>query len=75
MKERIRLLAEQTHLTDIIQEHHNEFGHGDIHDYSDLEKFAELIVRECADVCQQFGNGGSGYTLSSEIREHFGVKL
>jgi hypothetical protein len=38
------------------------------------EKFAELIVRECADVCQQFGNGGSGYTLSSEIREHFGVE-
>ena len=74
MKERIRLLAEQTHLIDIIQEHHNEFGHGDIHDYSDLEKFAELIVRECADVCQQFGNGGSGYTLSSEIREHFGVR-
>jgi hypothetical protein len=47
MKERIRLLAEQTHLIDIIQEHHNEFGHGDIHDYSDLEKFAELIVEEC----------------------------
>jgi hypothetical protein len=39
-----------------------------------VQKFAELIVRECADVCQQFGNGGSGYTLSSEIREHFGVE-
>jgi hypothetical protein len=38
------------------------------------KEFAELIVRECADVCQQFGNGGSGYTLSSEIREHFGVE-
>ena len=38
------------------------------------EKFAELIVRECADVCQQFGNGGSGYTLSSEIKQHFGVE-
>ncbi len=43
---------------------------------SDLfeQKFAELLIRECADVCQQFGNGGSGYTLSSEIREHFGVE-
>ena len=43
-------------------------------DVEKFEKFAELIVRECADVCQQFGNGGSGYTLSSEIREHFGVE-
>jgi len=43
---------------------------------SDLfeQKFAELLIRECAGVCQQFGNGGSGYTLSSEIREHFGVE-
>ena len=46
MNERIQLLAKQTHLIDTIREHHNEFGSGDV-DYSDLEKFAELIVRRC----------------------------
>jgi hypothetical protein len=37
-------------------------------------KFAELIVRECADVCQGFGESGDGYTCSYEILEHFGVE-
>jgi hypothetical protein len=46
MNLRIRELAEQTHLIDTIREHHNEFGSGDV-DYSELEKFAELIVRKC----------------------------
>ena len=40
----------------------------------DLEKFAELIVRECADVCESFGESGDGYTCSAEILEHFGVE-
>jgi hypothetical protein len=39
-----------------------------------LEKFAELIVKECADVCQGFGESGDGYTCSYEILEHFGVE-
>ncbi len=38
------------------------------------EKFAELIVKECADVCQSFGESGDGYTCSYEILEHFGVE-
>ena len=38
------------------------------------EKFAELIVRECADLCESFGESGDGYTCSAEILEHFGVK-
>jgi hypothetical protein len=46
VNERIRELAEQTHLIDTIREHHTEFGHGDV-DYSDLEKFTEMIVRQC----------------------------
>ena len=40
----------------------------------ELEKFAELIVQECADVCQNFGESGDGYTCSYEILEHFGVE-
>ena len=41
----------------------------------DVEKFAELIVQECADVCESFGESGDGYTCSAEILEHFGVEL
>jgi hypothetical protein len=39
-----------------------------------LERFAELIIQECADVCQGFGESGDGYTCSYEILEHFGVE-
>lgn len=35
-------------------------------------KFAELIVRECADISQSIGE--HGYIASQEILEHFGVK-
>ena len=43
-------------------------------DHFDPTKFAELIVQECADVCQGFGESGDGYTCSYEILEHFGVE-
>ena len=43
MNERIKELALETNLIDTITEHHNEFGSGAV-DYSDLEKFAELIL-------------------------------
>lgn len=36
--------------------------------------FAELIVQECAEVCERFGESGDGYTCSAEILEHFGVE-
>jgi hypothetical protein len=39
----------------------------------DLEKFAELIVRECADAVLGFHNQ-FGDSAHAEIREHFGVK-
>jgi hypothetical protein len=38
----------------------------------DLEKFAELIVRECADVAGCNGHV-SGFALGDLIKEHFGV--
>jgi hypothetical protein len=50
-----------------------EDGHTDWHTQFN-EKFAELIVQECADVCQRFGESGDGYTCSYEILEHFGVE-
>ncbi len=38
------------------------------------QKLVELIVLECADVCQRFGGSGDGYTCSAEILEHFEIK-
>jgi len=43
---------------------------------TDLEKFAELIVRECAsrvdNILREKKHGGG--TMGDEIREHFGVE-
>jgi len=36
-----------------------------------LQKFAKLIVQECADVCGRFGESGDGYTCSAEIFRTF----
>ena len=37
-----------------------------------LEKFAELIVRECAKVCDEYD--GAGSTIVSRIKKHFEVE-
>jgi len=47
----------------------------------DLEKFAELIVRECVDICRDIDgedniDARSGrQDCAVEIQEHFGVEL
>ena len=65
MNERIKQLAEQS-TVDIK----DEFGHW-INSEFDKEKFAELIVKECADIAtmNQFQwDSAGGYVL-----KHFGV--
>ena len=62
MNERIQKLAEQagffpTELTQVGPS---------------VEKFAELIVRECADITDSIGE--HGYIASEQMLEHFGVK-
>ena len=37
-----------------------------------MERFAELIVRECVDIADEYD--GVGSTIVSRIRKHFGVK-
>ena len=37
-----------------------------------LQKFAELIVRECADIGQQYADGN--YEVYNQILEHFGIE-
>ena len=63
MNERIKLLAEQAKIT------FTNYGSGDFLDEGDidllrLEKFAELIVRECSTLAFDGPNG---------ILEHFGL--
>jgi hypothetical protein len=38
----------------------------------DEEKFAELIVRECAEIADDYD--GVGSTIVSRIKKHFGVE-
>lgn len=40
------------------------------------EKFAELIVKECADIaCKHMElNEGTDYNVGSKIKEHFGIE-
>jgi len=77
MNERIKKLAEQAGFQYIKDE-----GIGWAGNYNDsLPKFAELIVRECADICNKIYH--SNYPDAEEwerseegdvIKQHFGVR-
>jgi hypothetical protein len=67
MNERIReLINEATSFKEGLIE-----GKYDIEVF-DKEKFAELIVRKCADIGQQYADGN--YEVPNQILEHFGVE-
>ena len=66
MNERIKILADQAKIT------FTNYGSGDFLDEGDidllrLEKFAELIVRECAEICLEAND-------HKNILRHFGVE-
>jgi hypothetical protein len=65
MNERIKLLAEKCW---------NERPEGQLH--FDNEKFAELIVRECAEFARQHNleKADRSHMIHKAIREHFGVE-
>ena len=85
MNEHIKQLAEQAGLV-----RNGDFGmkrwegpRSDSINDQDLEKFAELIVKECAGVCHTHGwgmleHGMSGHNIADDcgtlIKEHFGVE-
>ncbi len=69
MNERIRLLAVQAHAKDNTLHYYNpEF----------IEKFAELIVRECGEVAYKayWDNPETvrGIHIKEKIKKHFGVE-
>jgi thymidylate synthase ThyX len=49
MNQQIRQLAEQAGMVKILEEHAHEYGNGTFENtpYPELEKFVELIVKEC----------------------------
>ena len=78
MNERIRELAEQASEKIRYRIDPNTFKHIDDSNGPhtrfefNKEKFAKLIVRECADISDaSFHNGSAGYTA---ILKHFGVE-
>ncbi len=69
MNQRIEKLAEQCR--SLYRD-----GNGGYIEQFDEQKFAELIVRECADVaCKHMElNEGTDYNLGGKIKKHFGVE-
>ena len=67
MNERIKLLAEQA--TNDVKD---EFDHW-INSEFNKEKFAELIVKEMLQTCDDHP-GWTGRMIGEQIKEHFGVE-
>ena len=66
MNERIRQLAEQAGYTKDM------FGIGHW-DMPECQKFAELIVAECATVIERNLFKGIGWNTSRAVKRHFGI--
>jgi hypothetical protein len=43
-----------------------------IDEHFEIEKFAQLIVQECANIADEYD--GAGSTIVSRIKKHFGVE-
>ena len=75
MNERIKLLAEQAGLrfTQLMTNPMVPVVDGK---ETDLAKFAELIVKECAVVAHNTAEGETtyGWMVGNKIKEHFGVE-
>ncbi len=80
MNQQIRQLAEQAGMVKILEEHAHEYGNGTFENtpYPELEKFAELIVRQCGEVAYKayWDNPETvrGIHIKEKIKQHFGVE-
>ena len=68
MNERIRQLAEQAELPLLDVDGNCKYGDT----YFSKEKFAELIVKECANVGERYADGN--YEVYNQIMAHFGLE-
>ena len=73
MNERIRELAEQAGITTNLD---TEYFEKDVNKWVDYysEKFAELIVRECADLVDNHDDSYPYVSFGDMIKQHFGVE-
>jgi hypothetical protein len=87
MNERIRELAISSGIYDSLCDPYDSHNTGDAHGsvMDDLEKFAELIVRECINICEnqdfpknpdlfQHGWDGGLQNAQERMMNHFGVE-
>ncbi len=76
MNERIKELAEQAGITTNLDTDYYEKDMNKWVDYFS-EKFAELIVRECAGIAYEYDApkmSGPGMIIAGRIETHFGVE-
>lgn len=73
MNERIKELADQAWVYQMtVYEDKGVRTYGEREQVFSKEKFAELIVKECADISEaSFHNGSAGFLA---IKKHFGVE-
>ena len=64
MNNRIKQLAEQAGIY--------KLNLSDETEYWIMEKFAELIVQQCADIGERYADGN--YEVRNQILEHFGLE-
>jgi hypothetical protein len=77
MNERILELSKEAGMTRILDEHAHEYGNGMFENtpYPAMDKFVELIVKECIDAVSDCSvEYCTRPQLVSEIKAHFGVK-
>ena len=65
MNQRLSAIKQQAHLYALDQEWYID---------SFEQRFAELIVAECAEIARQHNNSGEGGVIAETIEEHFGVE-
>ena len=81
MNDRIKELVEQSGISlykkDVLDKHYPELYDGVYCESSveQLEKFAELIVRECVEWCDAYATiDGTAQQIRDAIKNHFGVE-
>ena len=77
MNKRIKELLEQAGMVKILEEHASEYGNGMFENtpYPELEKFTELIVKDCADYVQFYYKDHMCEIIAHDMKTHFGVEL
>ena len=73
MNERIKELARKAGIS-ILYEYDGYDGHAGVANFDDIEKFAELIVKECMKLNHDHFSDEDPYSIDSLYRYHFGVE-